>query len=131
MSEDASGRAKVACSIKLVDQKAGADLDPSGVKWQPRGEGGGGGGGYSRAPIQADVKVADGARRCICSHVLVLLLWKHAYPEMLHETCSRHLMTPCGTLKACMCAHGRGHYTYIRNWRPFRTLHVNETLRCL
>ena len=60
VSED-QGRAKVACSIKLADQKTGADLDSAGTKWQPRGEGGSGGGGYARAPIQADVKVADGA----------------------------------------------------------------------
>lgn len=39
--EGGGGRgARVACSIKLVDQKTGDDLDPNNLKWQPRGAGG-------------------------------------------------------------------------------------------
>lgn len=35
---------KVGCSIKLVNQRDGTDLDPNFLKYRPRGEGGGGGG---------------------------------------------------------------------------------------
>ena len=31
------------CSIKLVSQRDGVDLDPGHVKYKPRGDGGGGG----------------------------------------------------------------------------------------
>jgi hypothetical protein len=79
VSED-QGRAKVACSIKLADQKTGADLDPAGAKWQPRGEGGGGGGGgYSRAPMQADVKVAQG----VCVPYIPLARFRSAWPGVV------------------------------------------------
>lgn len=50
---------KVACSIKLVDQREGTDLDPHNVKWQPRGEGGPGGHG-ARGPAQAAAVVQQG-----------------------------------------------------------------------
>ncbi|BDA46039.1 probable nucleolar protein of 40 kDa [Coccomyxa sp. Obi] len=50
---------KVACSIKLVDQREGTDLDPHNVKWQPRGEGGPGGHG-PRGPAQAAAVVQQG-----------------------------------------------------------------------
>jgi predicted RNA-binding protein with RPS1 domain len=41
---DERGNPKVGCSIKLVSQRDGTDLDPGQVKYKPRGEGGGGGG---------------------------------------------------------------------------------------
>jgi hypothetical protein len=50
---------KVACSIKLVDQREGTDLDPHNVKWQPRGEGGPGGYG-SKGPAQVAAVVQQG-----------------------------------------------------------------------
>ena len=34
---DDSGRLKLGCSLKLVDQRTGADLDPSGKAYRPRG----------------------------------------------------------------------------------------------
>jgi hypothetical protein len=50
--DDGSGRgSKVGCSIKLVDQKSGEDLDVHNLKWQPRREGEGRG----RATIGAAV----------------------------------------------------------------------------
>ncbi len=51
---------KVACSIKLVDQREGTDLDPHNVKWQPRGEGGPG--GHGRGPAQPAAVVQQGAQ---------------------------------------------------------------------
>jgi len=42
---------KVGCSIKLVNQRDGTDLDPNFLKYRPRGEGGGDRGG--RAPLGA------------------------------------------------------------------------------
>ena len=42
--DDGSGRGpKIGCSIKLVDQKTGEDMDPMGSRYKPRGEGGPGG----------------------------------------------------------------------------------------
>jgi hypothetical protein len=36
-----SGRGpKIGCSIKLVDQTSGEDLDPNGLRFKPRGEAG-------------------------------------------------------------------------------------------
>lgn len=49
---------KVGCSIKLVDQRHGTDLDPHNVKWQPRGESPQG--PSSRGPIQASADVKQG-----------------------------------------------------------------------
>lgn len=60
---------KVACSIKLVDQREGTDLDPHNVKWQPRGEGGPGGHG-SRGPAQA-AAVVQGGQHCIVRYLTV------------------------------------------------------------
>ena len=40
--DDGSGRGpKIGCSIKLVDQSSGEDMDPNGLRYKPRGEGGG------------------------------------------------------------------------------------------
>ena len=49
---------KVACSIKLADQREGTDLDPSNTKYQPRGEGPAD--GPIRGPITATAVVARG-----------------------------------------------------------------------
>jgi len=39
--DDGSGRGpKVGCSIKLVEQSSGEDMDPNGLRYKPRGEGG-------------------------------------------------------------------------------------------
>ena len=57
VSQEPGQKMKVACSIKLVDQREGTDLDPSNTKYQPRGEGAQGG---SRGPITANAAVAKG-----------------------------------------------------------------------
>lgn len=41
--ESGGGRPKVGCSIKLVTQSDGTDLDPNFLKYKTREEGGGGG----------------------------------------------------------------------------------------
>ncbi len=39
--DDESGRGpKIGCSIKLVDQTSGEDMDPNGLRYKPRGEAG-------------------------------------------------------------------------------------------
>ena len=39
--DDGSGRGpKIGCSIKLVEQSSGEDMDPNGLRYKPRGEGG-------------------------------------------------------------------------------------------
>ena len=58
---------KVACSIKLVDQREGTDLDPHNTKWQPRGEGGPGGYG-SKGPAQVAAVVQQGWQLLWRSH---------------------------------------------------------------
>lgn len=71
MTDDGSERGpKVACSIKLVDQREGTDLDPHNVKWQPRGEGGPGG---PRGPAQPAAVVTQG-ERCSAVHIPKFLL---------------------------------------------------------
>ena len=68
MTDDGGERGpKVACSIKLVDQREGTDLDPHNVKWQPRGEGGPGGHGF-RGPAQAAAVVQQG-QHCTPYHL--------------------------------------------------------------
>eukprot|EP00884_Botryococcus_braunii_P001360 jgi/Botrbrau1/11224/Bobra.0075s0020.1 len=58
---------KIACSIKLVDQKSGEDLDVHNLRWQPRREGGGPAGrtaiGASAAQIEAGGKIDWGHLR--------------------------------------------------------------------
>ncbi|KAF5840637.1 hypothetical protein DUNSADRAFT_16010 [Dunaliella salina] len=53
ISDDGTGRGpKIQCSIKLVDQASGEDLDPTNLRYKPRGtEGGMGGPGGGAAPI--------------------------------------------------------------------------------
>ena len=46
------GPLRVSASLKLADQRTGADLDPHGSKWRPRGTGGDAGGG-GRPPVGA------------------------------------------------------------------------------
>ena len=58
VSEEPGQKMKVACSIKLVDQREGTDLDPTNTKYQPRGEGPPG--GHGRGPITASAAVAKG-----------------------------------------------------------------------
>jgi len=58
VSEEPGQKMKVACSIKLVDQREGTDLDPTNTKYQPRGEGPPG--GHGRGPITAGAAVAKG-----------------------------------------------------------------------
>ena len=44
--DDGSGRGpKIGCSIKLVDQTSGEDMDPNGLRYKPRGSGPGDPGG--------------------------------------------------------------------------------------
>ena len=46
VDDDGSGRGvKIGCSLKVVDQTTGEDLDPTGLRYKPRREGGGGGRG--------------------------------------------------------------------------------------
>jgi hypothetical protein len=56
VSDDGSGRGpRIGCSIKLVNQADGTDLDPGGSRYRPRGGGaGGGGGGRGGGPVGAD-----------------------------------------------------------------------------
>jgi hypothetical protein len=59
VTDDESGRGpRIGCSIKLVNQADGTDLDPAGTRYRPRrgGEGGGRGG----APIGADAGAVRG-----------------------------------------------------------------------
>eukprot|EP00775_Hariotina_reticulata_P012440 gene12440-12577_t len=51
VGEDARGP-KIGCSMKLVDQADGTDLDPKNMRYRPRGEAGAGG-HHSKAPIGA------------------------------------------------------------------------------
>uniref|UniRef100_A0A383W4N8 S1 motif domain-containing protein n=1 Tax=Tetradesmus obliquus TaxID=3088 RepID=A0A383W4N8_TETOB len=52
---------KIGCSMKLVDQADGTDLDPQNLRYRPRGEGGQGGPG-GRAPVGANAgEVRGGA----------------------------------------------------------------------
>ncbi|WIA36670.1 hypothetical protein OEZ86_007953 [Tetradesmus obliquus] len=52
---------KIGCSMKLVDQADGTDLDPQNLRYRPRGEGGQGGPG-GRAPVGASAgEVRGGA----------------------------------------------------------------------
>ncbi|KAF6261416.1 hypothetical protein COO60DRAFT_1636853 [Scenedesmus sp. NREL 46B-D3] len=52
---------KIGCSMKLVDQSDGTDLDPQNLRYRPRGEGGQGGPG-ARAPVGASAgEVRGGA----------------------------------------------------------------------
>ena len=56
VEDEQRGGMKIGCSMKLVSQRDGADLDPGNVKYKPRGGGGGGGGGGfqgGRAPVGA------------------------------------------------------------------------------
>ena len=49
--------------MKVVDQKDGHDLDPGGLKYRPRGEGGGGFGGRQQkdaVAVTEDLRVAWG-----------------------------------------------------------------------
>lgn len=54
---------KVGCSIKLVSQRDGTDLDPENVKYKPRGEGGGGGPGGGGFRGQMPIGAAAGEVR--------------------------------------------------------------------
>jgi len=47
--DENTGRTRIGCSLKLANQRDGTDLDPHGINYQPRPEGGGGG----RAPVGA------------------------------------------------------------------------------
>lgn len=58
VTEEPGAKMKVACSIKLVDQREGTDLDPTNTRYQPRGEGPSGGPG--RGPPTAVAAVAKG-----------------------------------------------------------------------
>ncbi len=58
VSEEPGQKMKVACSIKLVDQREGTDLDPTNTKYQPRGEGPPG--AHGRGTITASAAVAKG-----------------------------------------------------------------------
>lgn len=83
VSEEAGQKMKVACSIKLVDQREGTDLDPSGTKYQPRGEGPPGGQG--RGPITAAAVVAKGDHGADVMHYLPC-----AAAAGLPQSCSCH-----------------------------------------
>ncbi len=56
VSEEPGQKMKVACSIKLADQREGADLDPTNTKYQPRGEGPAGGPGRGATAAAAVAK---------------------------------------------------------------------------
>lgn len=63
MSEDPSGRGpRIGCSIKLVNQSSGEDLDPQALRYRPRGEAGGPG-GKQRGAIGSDAAtVVEGGK---------------------------------------------------------------------
>ncbi|KAL4418798.1 hypothetical protein ABPG77_010207 [Micractinium sp. CCAP 211/92] len=52
---------KIGCSIKLVSQTDGTDLDPANSKYRPRGEGGGGFQGQQPIGAAAGTTTQDGA----------------------------------------------------------------------
>eukprot|EP00877_Chromochloris_zofingiensis_P006031 jgi/Chrzof1/1681/Cz10g17030.t1 len=63
VSEDPSGRGpRIGCSIKLVNQSSGEDLDPQALRYRPRGEAGGPG-GKQRGAIGSDAAtVVEGGK---------------------------------------------------------------------
>lgn len=47
--DESTGKTRIGCSVKLANQREGTDLDPHGINYQPRPDGGFGG----RAPVGA------------------------------------------------------------------------------
>jgi predicted RNA-binding protein with RPS1 domain len=75
---DERGNPKVGCSIKLVSQRDGTDLDPGNVKYKPRGEGGAGGGQHRRhQPIGA-------AAAGVAQHNSGVVEWGHLKADVVN-----------------------------------------------
>jgi len=75
---DERGNPKVGCSIKLVSQRDGTDLDPGQVKYKPRGErGSGGGGGGGHQPIGA-------AAAGVAQHARGVVDWGHLKADVIN-----------------------------------------------
>ncbi|KIY92261.1 hypothetical protein MNEG_15702 [Monoraphidium neglectum] len=61
VTDDDSGRGpRIGCSIKLVNQADGTDLDPGGTRYRPRRDASGGGGGGRGGAIGADAGAVRG-----------------------------------------------------------------------
>lgn len=113
--DDNTGRTRIGCSVKLANQRDGTDLDPHGINYQPRPEGGGGG----RAPVGAQAgETAKGK-----------IEWVRAFPPCVPlSQLGRHGGVECRTqsVRCDMKQHytrvwaidtDRRHHLFERAWK--------------